>query len=71
MSKSPEMKARQKFIRNHQLKGGSYEHAVEIWNEASEISEVFTNEGKTRADLSEGDLRDAVADWKAVRTLGF
>lgn len=63
---------RLEFIRDIQLKGGTYAQAVEMWNAADEIADSFERDGiNVVADLSEGDIRDAVADWRAIKELGL
>lgn len=70
MNKTARTRAR--FIREHQLKGGTYAQAVEIWNAADEIADTFEHDGvRVDADLSDGDIRDAIADWHAVRKAGL
>ena len=61
-----------RFIRDHQLHGGTYTSAVEIWLASAEIADSFANDGiRTADDLSDGDIRDAVADWRLLRELGL
>ena len=63
---------RARFIRNHQLHGGTYASAVEIWLASAEIADSFANDGiRTADDLSDGEIRDAVADWRLLRELGL
>ena len=65
-------RARARFIRQHQLQGGTYAQAVEIWNAADEIADTFDHDGiRTAEGLSDGAIRDAIADWHAVRKLGL
>ena len=65
-------KCRRRFIREHQLKGGTYAQAVEIWNAADEIADTFEHDGvRTDAEISLGEIQDAIADWHAVRKAGL
>lgn len=65
-------RVRSRFIRDHQLAGGTYESAVEIWDGAAEIADTVLHDGiRTEADLSEGEIRDLIADWKAVKRMGL
>ena len=46
--------------------------AVDIWNASAEIADSFANDGiRTADDLSDGEIRDAVADWQMMRELGL
>ena len=67
-----ETKERRHFIRDYQLRGGTYERAVEIWNASQEIADSFRADGVTSVDqLSEGEIADALAVWRAVRETGL
>ena len=67
-----ESRARARFLRNHQLQGGTHASAVDIWNASAEIADSFANDGiRTADDLSDGEIRDAVADWQMMRELGL
>ena len=67
-----DLRERARFIREHQLKGGTYAAAVEDWNGSYEIAEMFARDGAhTPSALSNGEITDAVADWRAVRRLGL
>ena len=66
------MQTRQRFIREYQLKGGTYTEACEIWQASEEIADTFSNDGiNVEEDLSEGDIKDAIADWKLLRRMGL
>ena len=63
---------RARFIRAHQLRGATHAQAVEMWNSSAEIADSFANDGiRTADDLSDGEIRDAVADWQMMRELGL
>ena len=67
-----EARARLKFIRDFQLDGGTYEHAVKQWNEEGEVLETFKDaQGRLPEHVSDGEIRDAVADWEAIRDTGL
>ena len=37
-----------------------------------EIADTFSNDGiNVEEDLSEGDIKDAIADWKLLRRMGL
>ena len=39
---------------------------------SAEIADSFANDGiRTADDLSDGEIRDAVADWRLLRELGL
>ena len=67
-----DFRERARFIRNHQLHGGTYASAAELWLASAEIADSFANDGiRTADDLSDGEIRDAVADWRLLRDLGL
>ncbi len=67
-----EVRSRLKFIRDFQLDGGTYEDAVKQWNEEGEVLETFKDDqGRFPEHVSYGEIRDAVADWKAIRDAGL
>ena len=66
-----ESRTRSRFIRHHQLQGGTHASAVDIWNGSAEIADTFVIEGVQADDLSIGEIRDAVTDWRMLRALGL
>ena len=66
-----EAHTRARFIRDHQLRGGTFAEAVNIWNGSAEIADTFIIEGVQADDLSIGEIRDAVTDWRMLRALGL
>ena len=69
---SNEATTRARFIRDYQLKGGAYAEAVEIWNAADEIADIFAHNGiRTEGYLPQGEIEDTIADWKTLRRLGL
>ena len=63
---------RLKTLQRVQIQGGSYETAAEIWRATEEIADTFKHDGvRVDADLSDGDIRDAIVDWHAVRKAGL
>ena len=63
---------RKRFIREHQLAGNTYQEAVEIWNASGEIADSFAHDGiRAAEDLSEGDIQNAIDDWKTLMRLGL
>lgn len=63
-------RARARFFRDHQLAGGTYESALEIWNAAEEIAEGYANDGLRTADqISDGEIREDVATWRRLQEL--
>ena len=66
-----EAHTRAKFVRDHQLQGGTFAEAVNIWNGSAEIADTFVIEGVQADDLSIGEIRDAVTDWRMLRALGL
>ena len=65
-------KERLRHLVNIQTQGGTYEQAAEMWRAADEIAETFEHDGiRTEVELSDGDIRDAIADYHAVRRAGL
>ena len=63
---------RARFIRKQQLAGSSYQEAVEVWDASSEIADSFARDGICAAEqLSEGEIRDAIHDWKTLKRMGL
>lgn len=61
---------RARFFRDHQLAGGTYKSALEIWNAADEIAEGYENDGLRTADqISDGEIREQVSIWRRLREL--
>ena len=72
MAKNKDARRREKFIVEHQLNGGTFAVAMEIWNASSEITDTLMEEGiRTEDDLSPGMIADVIADWKDVRKVGL
>lgn len=59
------------FIRDHQLRGGTYLGALEIWQASVEIADAFGHEELLSGEISEGEIRDAISDWYAIRRAGL
>lgn len=63
---------RARFFREHQLAGGTYASALEIWNAAAEITDSLPHDGLRAAeDMSDGEVRDLIRDWHDVRRAGL
>ncbi len=76
MADNKTARSRLEFIRDVQLNGGTYEQAVEWWNDADEIADeiadTFLHDGiRTAEDLSDGQIRDAITDYRAIREMGL
>ena len=69
---SNNFRERSRFLRDHQLRGGTRDSAMEAWRASEEIAEVFEHDGIRTADqLANADVRDAIEDWIAVRKAGL
>ena len=67
-----DVRERARFIRKQQLAGSSYQEAVEVWDASSEIADSFARDGIRNAEqLSEGEIQDAIDDWKALKRMGL
>lgn len=63
---------RKKFFRDIQLDGGTYEQALYLWNAANEVTDTFLHDGiRTAEELSDGQIKDAIADYRAIREMGL
>ena len=67
-----DFKARQRFLTQFQLDGGTRERAIELWDEAEagtdEIVDTLLAEGlENLDDLSDAAMWDAINDWRDVR----
>lgn len=64
-----EAERRRRFITGRQLQGLTYAEAVAEWNGADEIADTFA--GIPAAEIPQGEIEQAVADWKSLRRLGL
>ena len=65
-------KVRAKYIRDFQLKGGTYEEAAANWNEAGDVVDGMRDfQGRLPKEVSKEDISDAISDWRAIKEAGL
>lgn len=68
-----EFQRQKRYIRDAQLLLGlTFEEAAERWRISGEIADTFLHDGiRTADEISEGEIQDAIDDYKAITRLGL